>query len=397
MRYLNKADHIITVIEPRPGRYEISLVDPATGIFTKLRETEEFLYRENAYSELKKIASSNQWQPHKDDVCDSAKKNIMNLSICAHVSRNDCHDAVCCLSCPDKEECTEHCCFYFIGETKLETTEKNTDDQAQSAAQAPIDIEAVKQKTKQLEKRSEAELIADVYRMIGRIETGQFISKFVDVTTLHLYMQVKESKIYKDIPNIKTWDGFCRQIVGCSRQKVDDDLKNLEVLGAEFYELSNNLGIGYRDLRKLRSLPDSDRKALLAQLESREDVDKGELLDLLEKSYQESDQFRAAAEKAEGDMLNQKDDMAQQISELTDERDLFKKHVMENMDPAGYLERVRKIDKHLVDSAKLLNTLPVEAIKEDLQLRVQVNAKVMEMQAIVEELNGLIQEANEEN
>ena len=58
-------------------------------------------------------------------------------------------------------------------------------------------------------------------------------------------------------------------------------MQNLNTFGEEFLELSQNLGLGYRDLRKLRKLPE-DARAEIVDAEFSESADKEELLEKIE-------------------------------------------------------------------------------------------------------------------
>lgn len=96
-------------------------------------------------------------------------------------------------------------------------------------------------------------MIAECNRAIGRVQTANMFEKFASVSSLVWLKEVKDSKIYRDIPGVGTWENFCDS-VGMSRQKVDLDLQNLEVLGEDFLLTCRGLSVGYRDLRKLRQL-----------------------------------------------------------------------------------------------------------------------------------------------
>jgi hypothetical protein len=104
------------------------------------------------------------------------------------------------------------------------------------------------------EQQAKRELqIAQVHEMIGRIQGVKLIADFANVGGLMWLKQVKESKIYRDLPNVGTWEDFCKYI-GLSRQKVDEDLLNLATFGEEFLANVGGFSLGYRDLKKLRQL-----------------------------------------------------------------------------------------------------------------------------------------------
>jgi DNA-binding NarL/FixJ family response regulator len=97
------------------------------------------------------------------------------------------------------------------------------------------------------------QLIAQSHEMIGRIQGVEMIAKMATVSTLIWLRDVKAAKIYKDLPNIGTWDDFCKYLKK-DRRTVDEDLQNLATFGEDFLETVASLQVGYRDLRKLRQL-----------------------------------------------------------------------------------------------------------------------------------------------
>lgn len=125
--------------------------------------------------------------------------------------------------------------------------------------------------------------IADAYteerdlmnQLIGQVQMASALSKFADVVGLTKLKHIKESKLYRalagktgvdrdgdQIPDVGTWDGFCRAI-GTSANKVDEDLLNLRVFGEEAMDSLTRVGAGYRELRQLRKLPEDQQAALI--------------------------------------------------------------------------------------------------------------------------------------
>lgn len=110
------------------------------------------------------------------------------------------------------------------------------------------------QKENEIKARTQEErerLIAEAYRMMGRVEGLDFISKVAVTSTFTALKNIKENRIYKDMPAIGTWENYCKSI-GYNRRYVDEQIDNLSSLGAEFLEVTSSFGIGYKDLRKLR-------------------------------------------------------------------------------------------------------------------------------------------------
>jgi hypothetical protein len=130
---------------------------------------------------------------------------------------------------------------------------------------------------------------AQAHELIGMIKAFDFTQKLVTVTTLKLLNQVKESKNYKGLTlsdkegklvTVTTWEDFCTTL-GFSREQMDENLRNLNTFGENFLETSQRLGLGYREMRKLRKLPE-DARAEIVDADFSESADKEELLEKIE-------------------------------------------------------------------------------------------------------------------
>jgi hypothetical protein len=94
--------------------------------------------------------------------------------------------------------------------------------------------------------------IAEAFRLTGQIEGINFIGKVATVSTLMMLKSVKENKVYRRMPGVENWENFCK-LTGFSRRLIDEQLLNLETLGEEFLATCFQFGLGYRELKKLRS------------------------------------------------------------------------------------------------------------------------------------------------
>lgn len=126
----------------------------------------------------------------------------------------------------------------------------------------------------------------------GVMQHSQFIETVSRVSVLTRIAQVKATKAYKGavvrhqdgtLVTIKTWDDYCNAL-GMSRRKVEEDLANLAMFGDNLLKMQEHLGIGYRDLRKLRAhmaeLPEATQEEIRAEIEQA--TDKEELLATLD-------------------------------------------------------------------------------------------------------------------
>jgi len=120
-------------------------------------------------------------------------------------------------------------------------------------ALAVIEEERSMEDSGRRQKEERERMIAECHEVIGQIKGVQMLVKFGDVANLVWLKEVKESKIYRDVPSIGTWDKFC-ECIGKSRRQIDEDLLNLQVFGDEFLGYVAGLRVGYRELKKLRQL-----------------------------------------------------------------------------------------------------------------------------------------------
>ena len=135
---------------------------------------------------------------------------------------------------------------------KIDTFKLEAEHQAAAAMveanMAEFHAERQELKAKQQEERET--LIAEASRLTGRVEAFNFTSQVATVATLVNLQKIKESGVYKELPNCKTWEEYCN-IIGFSRRKVDEDLQNLNTFGENFLATGRQLGLGYRELRSL--------------------------------------------------------------------------------------------------------------------------------------------------
>ncbi|QND84197.1 Uncharacterized protein ChrSV_1970 [Chromobacterium vaccinii] len=108
-------------------------------------------------------------------------------------------------------------------------------------------------------------------QLLGQAQMADAFAKFsVTVTTSKLAF-VKENKLYRALSGKKsgdghqfsgTWEEFC-SLLGRSREQIDEDIRNLKALGEEALESMSRMGIGYRELRQFRKLPEDQKAALI--------------------------------------------------------------------------------------------------------------------------------------
>lgn len=201
---------------------------------------------------------------------------------------------------------------------------------------------------------------------IGALKATEFVRKLVTVTTIKMLAEIKEAKQYKGLKIIlneelvtsPTWDQFCQHI-GLSREKVDEDIRNLNLLGEDFLETSQKIGVGYRELRKLRQLPESDREVVING-EAVKTEDRESLIDLIEemsaKHAKEKDQLKArvadleSSDAAKEQIIKTKD---QKNNELLEENTKLKSPVEIQKRQESEAEQLQKQALQLMQKAVL--------------------------------------------
>lgn len=113
------------------------------------------------------------------------------------------------------------------------------------------EFHAEQQEIKAKQQEDREALIAEASRLTGRVEAFNFISKLTTVGSLMIIKKIKESGVYKELPNIKTWADYCKSI-GFSVNKIDEDLLNLNTFGENLLTTVGDFSLGYKDLRELR-------------------------------------------------------------------------------------------------------------------------------------------------
>ncbi|HDR1157493.1 TPA: hypothetical protein QB234_002233 [Pasteurella multocida] len=185
---------------------------------------------------------------------------------------------------------------------------------------------------------------AQAYEMLGMIKMSDFHRKVATVAHLKVLAEFKETNKYKGLElqdvtgnwrHVATWDDFC-SCIGFSRRKVDEDLQNLNMFGEDFIETSQRLGLGYREMRKLRQLPE-DARSEIVDADYSEATDKEDLIEKIEELT-----VKHAKEKAslEAQLKTAKDNYTAQA------------RVLDNKN-----KRIDQLDAELEKKKQYINTL----------------------------------------
>ncbi|MGP5781540.1 hypothetical protein ACTX1J_32725, partial [Pseudomonas aeruginosa] len=109
-------------------------------------------------------------------------------------------------------------------------------------------------------------------QLLGQAQMAGAFEEFSRTVRTSKLAYVKENKLYRALAgrssphgaeNLSgTWEEFCN-LLGRSVDQVDRDIANLRAFGEEALESMSRMGIGYRELRQYRKLPDDQKTALI--------------------------------------------------------------------------------------------------------------------------------------
>lgn len=228
-----------------------------------------------------------------------------------------------------------------------------------------------------------------VNQLLGQFQMASAIAKFSDVISLTKLQYIKENKLYQhlkgkkvtlkdgsEISDVGTFEGFC-QMLGLSYSKVHEDLSNLNTFGEQALEEMSRIGIGYRELRQYRKLPEDQKTALIEVAKS---GDKESLVELAEefiaKNNKEKEQLKKdndnlqadykALSKRNADVAKEKEELAIRLAQFEmntvplDERlEPFKKQIAETQ------SRIDELLEQQRQYVQLMDNLQKEIIKND--------------------------------
>lgn len=277
-------------------------------------------------------------------------------------------------------------------------------DPVSEAALEIVSAEHSKDESSGLQKESREQLIAECYRMVGRMEATDLISKTVNVYELSWLKQVKELKIYKDVPGIETWEGFCKQI-GRSRTHLDRQLADINTFGEEFLQTIERFKVSYRDLQKLRlavSEGDVEIQEGTVKIDQKEiplDSDHAsELQAAIELVIDEKNKA-----KADLDKVKKKQDaiIKEETKALKTERDALNKEVQrlkafdpEDKDPDTWsIEQIEAIDEAARSFDIMCRKFIMDdRIEDDIPLQARVEGVMRQVEMTFKELRDLWEE-----
>jgi hypothetical protein len=165
-----------------------------------------------------------------------------------------------------------------------------------------------------------------VNQLLGQSQMAGALEAFSRTVRISKLAFVKENKLYRAIAGGKsphgaqvlsgTWEEFCG-LLGRSVDQVDRDIANVRAFGEEALDSMSRMGIGYRELRQYRQLPEDQQAALIEVAKA---GDKEAFVELAEeiiaRHAQEKDALGRRLEETAADYSAQSELMARKTAEL---------------------------------------------------------------------------------
>ena len=161
-------------------------------------------------------------------------------------------------------------------------------------------------------------------QLLGQAQMADAISKLTATVAVSKMAFVKESKLYRQLAGTKDRDGrgltgtgeeFCT-LLGTSAPKVNEDIANLQSFGEQALESMSAMGIGYRELRQYRKLPEDQKQALIEEAKAGDKEGFVELAEeIIARHAKEKEALAAQVQEAQA-TLEAKDRVLQSRAEL---------------------------------------------------------------------------------
>lgn len=164
-----------------------------------------------------------------------------------------------------------------------------------------------------------------VNQLLGQAQMASAFAKFSETVSTSKLAYVKENKLYRAIKGQKsgngfefltgTWEEFCG-LLGVTSRKVDEDISNLQAFGEDALDSMSRIGIGYRELRQYRKLPEDQKQALIEVAKAGDKEGFVELAEeIIAKHAKEKEALATQVEEAQA-TLEAKDRVLQTRAEL---------------------------------------------------------------------------------
>lgn len=218
-----------------------------------------------------------------------------------------------------------------------------------------------------------------VNQLLGQAQMASSMAQFSLTVSTSKMAYVKENGLYKALAGQKTadgqqlsgtWEDFCN-LLGKSRQKVDEDILNLRQLGEEALESMSRMGIGYREMRQFRRLPEDEKTALIEVAKA---GDKEAFVELAEEIITKNAREKDALQQSLNNTMADYEAQAEVLSKKSQELDATKVELAQAQ-------------------RRLKNMKPDEA---ELQLKTEISGVAIEIESLLKtQLDSALQTLTE--
>jgi hypothetical protein len=164
----------------------------------------------------------------------------------------------------------------------------------------------------------------DAFKIVGHIEAAEFMLTVSEKMIAESAIKIKKGKLFKHFlitdesgnrRHVSNFEEFCSYKLNKSRQRIEELIRNYNLLGPDLYEKAEKLGFGQRDYNALKALPEDDRKIITQAMEE-ENFQKA--LDLMSMMAAKHEADKQAAKKQQEELqatLDAKDAVVQKKQE----------------------------------------------------------------------------------
>jgi len=218
-----------------------------------------------------------------------------------------------------------------------------------------------------------------VNQLLGQAQMADAFGKFSQTVWSSKLAHVKENKLYRALagqrmPNglelTGTWAEFCN-LLGVSDEKANQDIANLKAFGEEALESMSRMGIGYREMRQFRRLPEDEKTALIEVAKA---GDKEAFVELAEEIITKNAREKDALQQSLNNTMADYEAQAEVLSKKSQELDATKVELAQAQ-------------------RRLKNMKPDEA---ELQLKTEISGVAIEIESLLKtQLDSALQTLTE--
>ena len=214
-----------------------------------------------------------------------------------------------------------------------------------------------------------------VNQLLGQAQMADAFTKFSKTVFISKLVYVKENKLYRAIAGKQTedglqlsgtWEEFCK-LLDWTPQHANEAIASFKAFGEEALESMSNMGIGYRQMRQFRKLPDDEKEALIEVAKAGDKESFVELAEeIIAKSTREKDALKQTLDNTQADYDAQSEVLSDTQSRLTEER-LEKERAKRRIQTATPQEAGDDLRKeagaHFAEALSVIQTRLVPAIE----------------------------------